>query len=86
MTEIVISPHTRFFEGFFNGIKFGIVHSLVFAPFTAKQLSIDTGVGYGRAYVGQCVKAFGFYSVVLASTFGLRQLVVDHKDTILFEL
>jgi hypothetical protein len=86
MSDITISPKTRFFEGFFNGIKFGFVHSLVFAPFTAKSVAIDTDSSYRRAYVNHCLKAFGFYSIVLATTFGLRQFVVDNKDSILFEL
>jgi len=81
-----ISPQTRFFEGVFNGVKFGIVHSVVFAPFMAKQASIETKASYGKLYLRHCAKAFGFYSGVLGATFGLRQFVIQNKDIILFEL
>lgn len=84
--DISISPKTRFVEGMYNGIKFGIVHSLVFAPFMAKQASIELNLSYPSLYVRHCAKAFGFYSGVLGATFGLRQLVIQNKDTILFEL
>jgi hypothetical protein len=86
MSDIIISPQTRFFEGFLNGFRFGIVHSVVFAPFIAKSVAIDTNSSYRKAYLKHCFKAFSFYSFVLATTFGLRQFVVDHKDSILFEL
>ena len=86
MAEITISPKTRFFEGVFNGFKFGIAHSLFYAPFVAKEHSLETGVDHRKVYRAHCLKAFGFYTVVLGSTHFLRQLVVDKQDTILFEL
>ena len=37
------SAQTRAAEGFFNGLKFSVVHALTYAPFYAKQASLDSG-------------------------------------------
>jgi hypothetical protein len=77
---------TRFFEGFLNGLKYTAVHSLVYAPFVAKSVSLEKGTRFASEYTKHCIGAFVFYSMVLGSVCGLRQMVVENKDTILFEL
>ena len=81
-----ISASTRFAEGFFNGMKFSIVHALVYAPFISKERSIEMKTSYLREYILHCSKAVCFYTGILSCTFGMRHLVAENKDRILFDL
>lgn len=72
-----------------NGVKFSIAHSLVFAPFMMKAASLDKTLNpknlpYRQLYRSHCTKAFFFYTIILGSTFGLRQCVIDNRDQIVF--
>jgi len=70
-----ISPTTKFAEGFLNGTRFAIVHSVLLAPYLAKELSLETGKSFRMEYIKHCSKAFVFYSGILGCTFGMRQVI-----------
>ena len=81
-----IAPSTRFAEGLFNGVKFAIVHSLLCAPYLSKERSLELGTSYRIEYLKHCSKALVFYSGILGCTFGMRHLIYQHKDRLLFDL
>ena len=52
----------------------------------AKSVSLEKGASFAFEYTKHCFGAFVFYSVIIGSVCGLRQIVVENKDTILFEI
>ena len=67
-----ISPFTKFAEGFLNGTRFAVVHSIFLSPYLSKELSLETGKSFRMEYLKHCSKAFFYYSCILGSTFGMR--------------
>ena len=81
-----ISPKTKFAEGALNGTRFAIVHSLILAPYLSRELSLESGRSFRMEYLKHCLRAFTMYAGVLGLTFGMRQLVYQNKDRILFDI
>ena len=77
-----INPSTRFAEGFLFGAKLAAVHSVLYAPFYAKELSLASGRHFRVEYSMQCCRAFGLYAGVLSMTFLMRHYVSGYKDQI----
>ena len=78
-----ISSSTRFAEGFFHGAKFSIIHAITYAPFYAKERSIENGRAFKFEYPIQCCKAFAFYTGVLSLTFGMRHFIAEARPGII---
>ena len=78
-----ISSSTRFAEGFFHGAKFSIVHAITYAPFYAKERSLENGRSLKFEYQIQCGKAFVFYTGVLSLTFGMRHFIAEKRPNII---
>ncbi len=72
MVDKNISATTKFAEGFLNGNRFALVHSILLAPFFAKERSLEINKPFWSQYLIHCSKAFVLYSCILGSTFGMR--------------
>jgi len=81
-----VSAKTRAAEGFFNGLKFSIVHALTYAPFYSKQASLDSGRSFWLEYSIKASRACFFYTGILSATFGMRHLVAENKELLRFDL
>ena len=81
-----ISPSTRFAEGLFNGIKLVICHSFTYAIYVAKERSVANSTTFRWEYATHMCRAGAFYPVLLATTYGSRQLVLMNRDRILSKL
>ena len=81
-----IAPSTRFAEGALNGFRFAVVHSLLCAPYLSKETSLERGTSFRKEYIKHCSKAMIFYSGIVGCTFGMRHVIYQHKDRILFDL
>jgi hypothetical protein len=46
-----INVSTRFAEGFFNGLKFSIVHALVYAPYYSKVESMINKTSFAKEFL-----------------------------------
>lgn len=77
---------TRAAEGFFNGVKFSVVHALTYAPFYAKQAALDSGRSFWHEYSIKASRASFFYCAILTSTFGMRHLVAENKELLRFDM
>ena len=81
-----MSAGTRAAEGFFNGLKFSVVHALTYAPFYSKMASLETGRSFWLEYGIKTGKAFLFYTGILSTTFGMRHLVAENKERLRFDI
>ena len=81
-----MSAKTRAAEGFFNGLKFSVVHALTYSPFYSKLAALDTGRSFWIEYGKQVTRACFFYTGILSATFGMRHLVAENKDRLRFDL
>ena len=59
---------------------------MTYAPYMAKERSLELNTRYLTEYVLHCSKATVFYSGVLSSTFGMRHLIAENKDRLLFDM
>ena len=88
MSDLIamVSAKTRAAEGFYNGLKFSVIHSLVYSPFYAKMEALETGTPVWRVYVAKVGRAAFFYPFVIGSVFGLKHVVAENKDRLRFDL
>lgn len=71
-----ISPSTRFAEGFYNGLKLALCHSMTFGIYYTKEEAIKKGTTFRQEYLRHLGKSTFFYSVLMSTTYGMRQLVL----------
>ena len=81
-----MSASTRAAEGFFNGLKFTLIHALTYAPYWTKAICIEQGLPFWPQYVKKVLKSSFFYCGILSATFGMRHLVAENKDRLTFDL
>ena len=81
-----ISASTRFAEGLYNGIKLVICHSFTYAIYVAKERSVTNNTTFKWEYATHMCRASVFYPVLLATTYGNRQLVLTNRDRIMSKL
>ena len=73
-------------EGALNGLKLGLVHSLLFSPFVAKDMAVQAGKSIWPIYFKLFMRNKFLYSWVLFATYTSRHVVLSNKDRILFDL
>lgn len=81
-----MSAGTRAAEGFYNGLKFSMVHALMYAPFYAKLQSLETNRNFWLEYSIKVSRACFFYTGILSATFGMRHLVAENKSRLRFDI
>lgn len=81
-----VNASTRAAEGFFNGLKFSVVHALLYSPFYSKAEALETGRSFWPIYLRKSFAACFFYSGILGATFGMRHFASENKDRLRFDL
>ena len=71
-----ISPSTRCAEGFYNGLKLAFCHAFTYGIYFSKEEAMKKGTSFGREYLGHMGKSTFFYTLLMSSTYGMRQLVL----------
>ena len=62
------------------------MHAGIWAPFAAKEVSLLRGTSFLAEYLLYCSKSCVFYAGVLSCTFGMRHLISENKDRLLFDM
>lgn len=81
-----ISTSARFAEGFFNGLKISVCHALTYGIYISKEDSVKHGTTFARQYFPHIARSSVFFTALMSSTYGMRQLVLSHRDLILSKL
>lgn len=81
-----ISPTTKAAEGFLQGIRWSLAHSLVISPFIAYERVLETGKSFAFHWLKQTSFACVVYCALFSATFGLRHYVYKHKDRLVFDM
>ena len=81
-----ITPLTRFAEGIYNGLKWAFCYSFTFGIYTSKRISVDYQTSFRYEYFRHIGKASIFFPILTSTTYGMRQLVLFNRDTIISKL
>ena len=69
MKETSIS--TKSAEGCLTGVKFSIIHALLYAPFTSKESSLANNSSRAIEYIKQVSRASVFFCFSMTGFYGL---------------
>ena len=72
MSDFKIDTSTRCAEGFYNSIRFIIAHGMLYAPFFAKERSLELGTSFIREYGRHSLRALAVYTVGFSYMYGSR--------------
>ena len=67
-----IKCSTKVAEGFFISLKFSVIYSLLYAPYSSKVLSLENNTKRPVEFVKSVGRASSYCCVVMMSLFGMR--------------
>jgi len=84
MKDHDLKPSTRAAEGFFYGLKFSLIHSIVYSPFFSKSESLKNNTSFAKEYFKHMRVATLFYVGLLSSVFYLTSVINQNKEQMLY--